>query len=173
MPESSCPSKSPLSLQPPLQPCLFIINIFFTSPSSSRPTYPTLFSAPTFFSPLHYGLQYRQTDSGCMKGQGPWGLGVGEGAAGGDIWRRAGVQALSFFLLVYKNVYLMPHKRPCAHLLPLPPPYAPSPTVETLEREALALGGETLMGEAAATGWVRCFCWVGGGDEEGIPISFY
>lgn len=92
---------------------------------------------------------------------------------GGDIWRRAGVQALSFFLLVYKNVYLMPHKRPCAHLLPLPPPYAPSPTVEPLEREALALGGETLMGEAAVTGWVRCFCWVGGGDEEDFPVSFY
>lgn len=78
-------------------------------------------------------------------------------AAGGAVWRGAGVQALSFFLLVYKNVYLMPHKRPCAHLPPLPPTYAPSSTVEPMEREALALGGEALMVEAQATGWVRCF----------------
>lgn len=72
------------------------------------------------------------------------------------MWRGAGVQALSFFLLVYKNVYLMPHKRPCAHLPPLPPPYAPFPMVEPVEREAVALGGEALLGDAQAAGWVRC-----------------
>lgn len=75
------------------------------------------------------------------------------------MWRGAGVQALSFSLLVYKNVYLMPHKRPCAHLWPLPPTYAPF-TVEPMEREALVWGGDVLM-VIQTTGWARCFAWVG------------
>lgn len=58
-----------------LQPCLFIINIFFTSPSSSScPTHPAPSTVPAFLSPVQYGLQYRQTDGPSMS-KGPWGLG--------------------------------------------------------------------------------------------------
>lgn len=66
--------------------------------------------------------------------KGPWGFGLWEGVGGRYCMERSGDSGIVFFLLVYKNVYLMPHKRPCAHLWPLLPTYAPFPTVKPMER---------------------------------------
>lgn len=92
--------------------------------------------------------------------KGSWGFRLWEGMGGRDCKERsgAGIQALSFSLLVYKNVYLMPHKRPCAHLWLLLPTYAPFPTVEPMER------GDVLI-VIQTTGHAKCCGWVGAGGR--------
>jgi hypothetical protein len=107
--------------------------IFYKSQLLFLP-YIQLLSQSLPFSPLSsMGCNTdRQMGPLCQRVPGAWGC--GRALVGGTVWRGAGVQALSFSLLVYKNVYLMPHKRPCAHLWPLPPTYDPFSAVEPMER---------------------------------------
>lgn len=132
----------------PLQPCLFLINIFFTRPSSSSCPIQLLSQSLPFSPQSRMGCN--AADRWTLYVKGSLGLGVvgrcwWEGLYGEEL----GFRHCLFSLLVYKNVYLMPHKRPCAHLWPLPPTYVPFPHCEA-------------HGERSTKQ-----------DEGGFPVSFH